>query len=219
MDALTFRTEDGLTLEGELRVDGVARGSAVICHPHPLHGGSKDHPVLWAVRIELARRGFAVLTFNFRGVMGSEGSHGGGIPECNDARAAIGRVREESQGPTLVCGWSFGASVALREAVDDERVGALAVLGFPLVSSLPLGMAPLPEPAQLSRFGRPVLFVSGDADPYSPVSELRELAARFDDATVEIMSGTDHFFPKREREAAALVGSFAERRLFERLDR
>jgi uncharacterized protein len=219
VDALTFRTEDGLTLEGELRVDGVARGSAVICHPHPLHGGSKDHPVLWALRIELARRGFAVLTFNFRGVMGSEGSHGGGIPEVNDARAAIGRVREESRGPTFVCGWSFGASVALREAVHDDRVGALGLLGFPLASSLPLEMPPLPEPAELGRFDRPVLFVSGDADPYSPAPELRALGGRFDDATVEIVAGTDHYFPKREREAAALVAAFAESNLFGRFDR
>ena len=57
---------------------------------------------------------------------------GGGLDEVQDVRAAIGRVREEAPGPTVVCGWSFGANVALREAVDDERVAALVLIGVPL---------------------------------------------------------------------------------------
>ena len=88
---MTFTTDDGVRLEGDLRLpDGPARGSAVICHPHPKHGGSKDHPILWALRNELAgARGLATLVFNFRGVMGSEGTYGGGHHETQDARAAI----------------------------------------------------------------------------------------------------------------------------------
>ena len=81
-EAIRFETSDGLSLEGEIRTpDGEPRGSAVICHPHPLGGGSKDHPILWAMRNELARRGFAVISFNFRGVMGSEGESGCGEAE------------------------------------------------------------------------------------------------------------------------------------------
>src|SRR5207253_4368040 len=61
VERLTFRAPDGVELEGELREpDGEPRGSAVICHPHPLQGGSKDHPLLWAIRNELARRGLTV---------------------------------------------------------------------------------------------------------------------------------------------------------------
>ena len=124
-----------MRLEGELRrPDGPARGSAVICHPHPKHGGSKDHPILWALRNELAgARGLATLIFNFRGVMGSEGTYGGGHDETLDARAAIDHVREVvADGPTVLCGWSFGANVALRESLDDPRVAALVLLGIPL---------------------------------------------------------------------------------------
>jgi alpha/beta superfamily hydrolase len=70
VEPIRFPTEDGVSLEGELRMtEGRARGSAVICHAHPKHGGSKDHPILWAVRNELAHRGFAVLSFNFRGTV------------------------------------------------------------------------------------------------------------------------------------------------------
>src|SRR5207244_1057215 len=75
MEAVTFTTEDGVRIEGELRsADVDAKATAVLCHAHPRHGGSKDHPVLWAIRNDLAAaRGIAVLGFNFRGTMGSAG--------------------------------------------------------------------------------------------------------------------------------------------------
>ena len=133
MEPVRFGTEDGVSLEGELRhPETPPVGSAVICHAHPRHGGSKDHPILWALRNELASRGFVVLAFNFRGTMRSAGTYGAGHTETKDVAAAIGRVREEAEGPTIVCGWSFGANVALREALTDERVGALALIGLPL---------------------------------------------------------------------------------------
>src|SRR5205807_7040437 len=113
-----FETSDGVSLEGELRMpDGEPRGTALICHPYPRAGGSKDHPLLWAIRNELRHRGFVVLSFNFRGVMGSSGEQTDGEKEPLDARAAIDRVRQEAAGPTFAAAWSFGANVALREAV------------------------------------------------------------------------------------------------------
>src|SRR5262249_48220793 len=151
MEPVTFETADGVLLEGELRRD-VARpiATAAICHPHPLHGGSKDHPLLWAIRNELAHRGLAVLAFNFRGVMGSGGWDGGGIDEVEDARAAVGRVRREApDAPTLLVGWSFGGSVALRESLGDERVAALALVGIPLVPG-DIELPDLPSPEQLA---------------------------------------------------------------------
>src|SRR5919206_1918400 len=130
MEPVRFRAEDGVELEGELRRPEGARGTAVVCHAHPRHGGSKDHPLLWAMRNDLARRGLAVLAFNFRGVMGSGGAHGGGVDEVLDVRAAVGRARLAAAGPTLLAGWSFGAVVALREATGDPRIGALALVGL-----------------------------------------------------------------------------------------
>ena len=114
MEPVSFVTEDGVRLQGELRLpDGPARATAVLCHPHPKHGGSKDHPILWALRNHLAGvRDIAVLSFNFRGVMGSAGVYGGGHDEVRDVRAAIDRVREVAPDrPTVVVGWSFGANV------------------------------------------------------------------------------------------------------------
>ena len=213
MERITFRTDDGLTLEGELwPPDGAPRGSAVICHPHPRHGGSKDHPLLWSIRIELVRRRLTVLAFNFRGVMGSEGRYGAGEEEPADVRAAIARVREQADGPTFLCGWSFGANVALRTALDDERVAALAVVGIPLSEASPEVPA-LPDADRLATFDRPVLLLTGDADPFCPPHALLELAGQIPNPTVRIVEGGNHFFTKREREAAEIVGGFAEESL------
>ncbi len=212
MEPVTFLTEDGVRLEGELRMpDDLPRGSAVICHAHPKHGGSKDHPVLWSVRNELAgKRGLATLVFNFRGTMGSAGTYGGGREELRDVRAAIGTVRERAVGPTLVFGWSFGASVALREAFDDDRVDALALFGVPLRPN-DLQLPPMPSAKELLLLKRPLLFLAGANDEYCPADELRAYAEGV--AEVVIMDGTDHYLWRREREAAAIVGDFADRTL------
>jgi hypothetical protein len=210
VEPVTFPTDDGIRLEGELRMpDDAPRGSAVLCHAHPRHGGSKDHPVLWSVRNELAgKRSLAALVFNFRGTMGSGGSYSGGREEMSDVRAAITFVRDQVEGPTLVFGWSFGASVALREAFEDQRVNALALFGLPLRPG-DLHLPPLPEPSELGRLKRPVLFLAGEQDEYCPADELRAYADSA--AEVVILDGTDHYLWRREREAAEIVGSFSDR--------
>ena len=213
MDPIRFRTEDELQLEGELRLpDGAAAASAVLCHPHPRHGGSKDHPLLWAIRNDLAARGFGILTFNFRGVMGSEGAFGGGTAEMADVRAAVGVVRERVEGPTLVCGWSFGAHVALLTALHDERISALALLGPP-VGEAPIPLPQMPGRAELKAYDRPVLLVAGEADQFCPLPELRALGRKLARATVRTVADADHFFWRRERETARMVGDFAEEAL------
>jgi alpha/beta superfamily hydrolase len=213
VEPVTFLTEDGVRLEGELRLpDESARGSTVICHAHPRHGGSKDHPVLWSVRNELAgKRGLASLVFNFRGTMGSGGTYGGGQEEARDVRAAVGAVRERAEGPTLLFGWSFGASVALREAFGDERVEALALFGIPLRPN-DLELPPMPSAEELRLLKRPVLLLTGANDEYCPADELRAYGEGV--AEVVVLDGTDHYLWRREREAAAIVGEFADRALF-----
>lgn len=212
MEPVRFATEDGLSLEGELRIpEAETLGSAVICHAHPRHGGSKDHPLLWAVRNELAHRGFAVLAFNFRGAMRSDGSYGGGRTEVKDVAAAVTRVRGESEGPTVLCGWSFGANVAVREALDDERVAALALIGLPMEHDLDI--PPNPSPSELASLRRPVLLLAGENDEYAPEDRLRTLGEAFPQAEVVVIPGTDHYLWRREKEAAAAVGDFAARLL------
>jgi alpha/beta superfamily hydrolase len=211
MDAITFQTDDGLVLEGEIRrPDGSVLGAAVLCHPHPRHGGSKDHPLLWAIRNELVARGFVVVSFNFRGVMRSGGDYGGGVGEMLDVGAAVGVAAEaDPHGGVLVCGWSFGANTALRTALQDGRIGALALIGMPLAESS-LDLPPLPGREELRAFDRPVLLLAGEADPFCPLPDLRSLARKLPKATLQVIPGTDHFFWRREREAAGAVGGFAQ---------
>ena len=213
MEPLRFPTQDGISLEGEIRrPEGTVAASAVICHAHPRRGGSKDHPILWALRNELASRGFVVLAFNFRGTMGSAGTYAGGHAEVKDVDAAITRVREEADAMTLVCGWSFGASLALREALADDRVAALALIGLPLEPD-DLEIPPIPGRAELRTFRRPALLLAGEGDVYCPRPRLETLGATMPKAEVVIVPGTDHFLWRREKAVAETVGAFATRLL------
>ncbi len=169
--------------------------------------------MLWHVRIALVRRGFAVLAFNFRGVMGSGGEFGGGESEIGDVRAAVERVVEGSEGPVFVAGWSFGARVALRTAIEDPRIDALALLGMPVTRSR-VPVPDLPPREALLAYERPVLLVSGEYDEFSSGEDLLALAGTLPNAEIEVLPGTDHYFPRREREVGQLVADFAERTLF-----
>jgi alpha/beta superfamily hydrolase len=212
VETVTFMTEDGVRLEGELRLpDGTPRATAVVCHPHPKHGGSKDHPILWAMRNELAGvREIAVLAFNFRGVMGSGGVYGGGHDERKDVLAAIVRIREVApERPTVLLGWYFGANVALRTALDQTDVEALVMIGIPLRPK-DLTLPPLPGPSELLLFHRPALVLCGDNDEYCPVADADAFTRGFPDGRLEVVEGTDHFLWRHEKEAATIVGDFVE---------
>jgi alpha/beta superfamily hydrolase len=213
MEPVRFGTVDGVSLEAEIRrPETPPAGSAVICHAHPRHGGSKDHPILWALRNDLASRGFVVLAFNFRGTMRSAGTYGAGHAETKDVDAAVGRVRGEAAGPTLVCGWSFGANVALREALNDDRVDALALIGLPLEPG-DVEIPSTPGPSELRTFTRPTLLLAGEGDVYCPRPRMEALARTIPKAEVVIVPGTDHFLWRREKAVAETVGAFAVRTL------
>ena len=212
MRPIRFRTADGITLEGEIRdADPPARGTAVLCHPHPKYGGSKDHPVLWALRNDLAgRRHLTVLSFNFRGVMGSEGRYAGREGGLADVATAVETVRREQDGPTVMAGWSYGGTMALRHALADDRVRALALLAIPLGDTA-RGGATFPTLGELEQLAIPVLLVAGSEDAICPVGNLRNVARWLPQAEVEIVSGADHFFGRRERDVAQMVGDFVDR--------
>ena len=120
--------------------------------------------------------------------------------EIRDARAAIDHVRDEApDGPTVLCGWSFGANVALREALDDPRVAALVLLGIPLDPS-DVTLPPMPAPAELRALKRPVLLIAGDGDPYAPAEDLRAFTAEFGTAEIGDPRG-DRPLPVAPRDA------------------
>ena len=196
----TFRSGD-LTLEGILHLpQGAVAGGGVICHPHPLYGGSMYNNVVDAVVAAMTQRNWAALRFNFRGVGGSEGEHSGGIGEAGDAAAAVAWLAEQtrlSREKIVLAGYSFGAMATVNAA---PQVADLAAL---LLVALPLRMAALDV---LMEFKHPILLAAGDADSYCPADDLKALAQKIGSrAEVRIIEGADHFFGGREDRLTAAI--------------
>ena len=174
-----------------------ATHAAVVCHPHPLHGGTLHNKVVFHTMKALNSFGFPVLRFNFRGAGLSEGEHANGVGEVEDVRAALDWLEHEFTLPVVFAGFSFGAAVGLRAAYADDRVRALIALGLPMVE----------VEGRVYDFGflractKPKLFVSGSRDQFGPAGKLEALVQTFADPKklVRIEAG-DHFFEGRLRE-------------------
>jgi uncharacterized protein len=174
-----------------------ATHAAIVCHPHPLYGGTLHNKVVFHAMKALNHFGFPVLRFNFRGTGLSEGDHDNGIAEVDDVRAALAWLETEFTLPVIFAGFSFGAAVGLRAAYDDDRVRALIALGLPAV--------PVENRVYDFEFlracAKPKLFVSGSRDQFGPPGKLEALVNTFADPKklVRIEAG-DHFFEGRLRE-------------------
>ena len=107
-----FASTDGLQMEGKLFV-GEQPWGAILCHPHPQHGGTMHNKVIDAAMRAVASMGGSALRFNYRGVGRSEGSYGEGVGEVHDLKGAIQRLADEglTEGGLLLIGFSFGTSV------------------------------------------------------------------------------------------------------------
>lgn len=192
-----------LTLEGILHLpDRPPRLGVVLCHPHPLYGGSMDNNVVLALVDALVRHGVAALRFNFRGVAGSEGRFGGGVGETEDARAALDFLSASADAgirSVALAGYSFGGGVALAAAVARKDLAALALV------SPALGL----EPVVKGALPMPKLFVTGEADPFATPEVLRPFASSLiPPAVVEVFPRTDHFWWGVEEDMAEQVSRF-----------
>lgn len=193
MNPLGTFTFDGPVgpLEGLYRADpGIPERSVVVCHPHPLHGGSMHNRVVHRTAKTFRRLGFAVLRFNFRGVGCSAGAFSDGHGEAEDVRAALDWIASEGPGSRIVlCGFSFGNVIGLPVAAEDDRVSHLVGLGTPT------GRFPFDS---LAHVHKPKLFIQGDRDEYGPVGDLRDGLSRIGQPwTLTVVPGADHFFTDR----------------------
>ena len=157
------------------------RASAVLCHPHPLYGGTLEDAVLDCLAQVLLANGVDCLRFNFRGAGGSEGSHDHGHGEVEDLLAAIAWLQTEHGADHLwLGGYSFGANVvwqSLDRAPAPERV---------LLVAPPVGMMDFPP----RRVGCPVDVFIGDADDFADLDAL----AAWEGVTSHVIAGANHFF-------------------------
>jgi alpha/beta superfamily hydrolase len=185
-----------------------ATHAAVVCHPHPLYGGTLHNKVVFHAMKALNSFGFPVLRFNFRGAGLSEGEHGNGVDEVEDVRAAMAWLEREYALPIIFAGFSFGAAVGLRATYADPRVPALIALGLPAV--------PIENRIYDFEFLRtctkPKLFVSGARDEFGPPGKLEALVETFADPKklVRIEAG-DHFFEGRLREMRDAIEAWVKK--------
>jgi uncharacterized protein len=171
--------------------------AALVCHPHPLYGGTLHNKVVFHTMKALHGFGFPVLRFNFRGTGLSQGEHDHGIGEVEDVRAALDWLENEYRCPVIFAGFSFGAAVGLRAACPDPRVQALIGLGTPV--------APIDDRRYgydfLATCSKPKLFVSGSRDQFGPRAQLQQMFASVaDPKKLVFIEAGDHFFEGRLRE-------------------
>jgi uncharacterized protein len=178
---------------------------AVVCHPHPLFGGTMHNKVVFQAAKALHRFGIPVLRFNFRGVGLSEGVHDKGRGEQDDVRAALDYLAAEFSGlPILVAGFSFGSLVGLRIGCEDSRVAELIGLGLP-VNDSDFGL--------LRACPKPKLIVQGGNDKFGSRKNIESVFATMSEPKrLVIVEGANHFFTGRlEKVGAAITDWLAER--------
>jgi uncharacterized protein len=192
-----------------------ATHGAVICHPHPLFGGTLHNKVVFHTMKALNSFGFPVLRFNFRGTGLSQGEHDHGNGEVEDVRCALDWLNSEYHLPLVFAGFSFGAAVGLRAACADTRVRAIIGVGTPVGP-----VAADTEGPRVYTFdflqdcAKPKLFVSGARDQFGPRAKLEALLASVPEPKKLVrIEGADHFFEGRLRELREAIETWMKQAL------
>jgi alpha/beta superfamily hydrolase len=163
--------------------EGAALGLALLCHPHPLHGGTMDNKVVQTMARAVVACGWRALRFNFRGVGASEGAWDEGRGEVDDALAVIDALRDPGL-PLALGGFSFGACVAAQVAARlpaGDRDGPLVLI------------APAVTNFSVPAVSQPCLVVHGEADDVVPLAAVLDWA-RPQALPVTVVPGAGHFF-------------------------
>lgn len=177
-------------LEGLLRLpdeEGASQMVAVVCHPHPVYGGTMHNKTVFRLAQALNAVGMPTLRFNFRGVGESTGSYDEGEGEQDDVRAALDFLQGQfPDAPLCVAGFSFGSWVGLRVGCADERVRQLVGAGVP---------TRLLSVQALAQCARPKLIVQGELDQYGPQGDLLPWFESIPEPKhLEVVVGSDHYF-------------------------
>jgi hypothetical protein len=192
-------------LEALLNVgDADASHAALVCHPHPLYGGTMHNKVVYHCMKALSKFGFHVLRFNFRGTGLSEGKHDEGRGEREDVKAAVDFLQKEFGLPIIFSGFSFGAATGMKTLCSDSRIVGMISLGTPVAAE---GRHYRYE--FLRECVKPKLFVSGSNDQYSPRAVLEEVFARAaEPKKLVIVDSAEHFFVGKLDQMQAAVESW-----------
>src|ERR1700686_704689 len=167
--------------------DQAPRQAAMICHPHPQHGGTMHNKVVYRMARGMRRAGAAVLRFNYRGVNMSEGKYDNGVGETEDARIALAFLRSRyAQLPFSLAGFSFGSRIILKIGCQTPGSSRLIAVGFPAVSE---------GSQQLGQCDVPRVFIHSTQDEFCAVPCLESYFAGLQDPKQLIwVEASDHFF-------------------------
>jgi alpha/beta superfamily hydrolase len=167
--------------------EGAPRFAALVCHPHPQHGGTMHNKVVYRLARGLRKAGAVVLRFNYRGVNLSEGVYDHGVGETEDARACLEWLRSRYPHlPAMIAGFSFGSRIALRIGAQRPDLRKVIAAGFPTVYKDRSYL----DPCQVAR-----TFIHSTNDEFGPKDELAAVVAELDGPPeLVFIESKDHFF-------------------------
>jgi alpha/beta superfamily hydrolase len=178
--------------------EGQPREVCLVCHPHPLGGGTMHNKVVYRMARALRLTGSIVLRFNFRGVGRSEGEHARGIGEIEDARAALEWLQARYPDlPYSLAGFSFGSMVVSKLGCELGTATRLIAAGFPTRKY---------DASHLQTCALPKYFVQSSHDEFGPQAELEQIFQNFaEPKRLQFVAATDHFFAGSLDEFEAVV--------------
>jgi alpha/beta superfamily hydrolase len=188
--------------------NGAAKGVALVCHPHPLGGGTMHNKVVFRVAAGLVDAGLITLRFNFRGVGASDGEHDGSA-ETQDVRDCLDYLSAHyPEHEITLAGFSFGSVIGSKVALDDDRVKRVIMIGTPVDK--------YPDFGFLEELRKPVLFIHGDRDEFGDLDNLRVLYERVaanTDAELVTFENCGHFFDDHLSELRNAIGQWTGRKV------
>jgi len=186
--------------------DGEPNGIALVCHPHPLGGGTMHNKVVFRAAAGLVDAGLTTLRFNFRGVGASTGDHEDVFGGREDVRDALEYLADEYPGqPITLAGFSFGSRTGMEVGMSDERVVGLISIGTPVDK--------YGDYEFLTAVRKPILFVHGDKDEFGAVENVTRLADQIPTAELVVFENCGHFFDEHLNELRDTVRDWTERKL------
>ena len=188
---------------------GDARGIGLVCHPHPLGGGTMHNKVVFRAAAGLVDAGLITMRFNFRGVGASTGVHNEIDGGKEDVRDALDYITGQYPGEDLtLAGFSFGTRTGMEVAHNDERVARLISIGTPVDKYGDFQF--------LVGLKKPILFVHGDQDEFGSVDSLKRLVdevSKTAETELVIFENCGHFFDEHLNELRDAIKDWTERHI------
>ena len=182
---------------------GEAKGVGLVCHPHPLGGGTMHNKVVFRAAAGLVDAGLITLRFNFRGVGASTGRHEEIPGGREDVRDALDYLEKEYPGkPITLAGFSFGSRTGMEVGLTDDRIVRLISIGTPVDK--------YQDYEFLTTVQKPILFVHGDRDEFGAVENVKKLVNQIPSAELVVFENCGHFFDEHLNELRETISNWLD---------